>query len=177
MPLISTIAPTSATGKVAEIYQQITQTFGHVPNAMQLYSSSPELLARQWAGVSYYLTHPTLDPALLAMIRMLVSKENQCDYCIGFNASLLINLFNFSQEQVLAMQKDPTQAPLEAKNKALLLFVLKAVSESLAVTAQDIQALKDQGWTDQDLLDAVAHGARNVAADITFNTFKILNDF
>lgn len=177
MPLISTVMPTEATGKVAEVYQQITQTFGGVPNAMQLYSGSPELLARQWTDIQYYLTHPTLYPPLLAMIRMLVSKENQCDYCIGFNAGLLINRFNFPQEQILATQKDPTQAPLEMKDKAMLLFVLKAVTAPLTVTAQDVETLKNQGWTEQDILDAVAHGARNVSVDIMFNTFKILNDF
>ena len=29
----------------------------------------------------------------------------------------------------------------------------------------------------ETLFDAVNHGARNVAADILFNTFKIENDF
>lgn len=33
------------------------------------------------------------------------------------------------------------------------------------------------GWTDSDLIDAVAHGARNTAVDILFNTFKIERDF
>ena len=33
------------------------------------------------------------------------------------------------------------------------------------------------GWSDRDVFDAVNHGARNIAADILFNTFKIDNDF
>ena len=42
--------------------------------------------------------------------------------------------------------------------------------------AADIDSLKLLGWAESDILDAVVHGARNMAADIVFNTFKIDND-
>jgi len=66
---------------------------------------------------------------------------------------------------------------LADKDKAMLLLVLKAVSTPEAVNAADLQKLRDLGWSDGDILDAVSHGARNKAADIIFNTFKIENDF
>jgi hypothetical protein len=47
MSIISTVTPEQASGKVAEVYGQIQQMMGRVPNAFQLYSSSPVLLEQQ----------------------------------------------------------------------------------------------------------------------------------
>ena len=177
MPIIQTASSEQATGKVAEIYRQIEQAFGHIPNAMQMWSSSPGILEQQWQSIGYYMNHPNLTFPLLTIIRMLVSQENNCQYCVGFNAAMLINMCNLTQEQVAHTKQDPAQAPLNEKDKAMLLLVLKATSNPESVNAADLQTLRNLGWNDGDILDAVNHGARNKAADIVFNTFKIENDF
>lgn len=177
MPLIDSVVPEKASGQVAEIYGDIAKIFGRVPNAMQMYSSSPALLAQQWQGMGYYFSHPHLSRPLLAAIRLLVSQENDCDYCIGFNAGMLINMAGWTAEQVAATKRDVQAAPLNEKEKTLLAFVLKAVNRREGTTRAEIDALTRLGWTHADLLDAVAHGARNVGVDIIFNTFQIENDF
>lgn len=177
MPIIQTVASDQASGKVGEIYRQIEQAFGHVPNAMQIYSSSPAMLEQQWQSIGYYMNHPTLSFPLLTMVRMLVSQENNCEYCVGFNAAMLINKCGLTPEQVSLTKQNPEQAPLNDKDKAMLLLVLKAVSTPNAVSADDLHKLRSLGWSDGEILDAVLHGARNMAVDAIFNTFKIENDF
>jgi uncharacterized peroxidase-related enzyme len=177
MPIIQTVTSDQATGKVAEIYRQMEQAFGHVPNAMQMWSSSPAILEQQWQSIGYYMNHAALSIPLLTMVRMLVSQGNHCDYCVGFNAAMLINQCGLTPEQVNLTRQNPEQAPLNDKDKAMLLLVLKAVSTPNAVGADDLQKLRSLGWSDGDMLDAVTHGARNMAADVIFNTFKIENDF
>jgi alkylhydroperoxidase family enzyme len=71
------------------------------------------------------------------------------------------------------MQADPAQAPLDEKQKTLLLFVLKSCEDAHSVTAEDVGRLRSLGWSDGDIVDAVAHGARMVGTNIIFNTFKI----
>jgi hypothetical protein len=44
---------------------------------------------------------------------MLVSQENACDYCVGFNAAMLINVANQTPEQVAETKRNPTLAPHE----------------------------------------------------------------
>jgi uncharacterized peroxidase-related enzyme len=177
MSIISTVAPEQASGKVAEVYGQITQMMGRVPNAFQMYSSSPELLAQQAQYIAYNMQHPTLSFSLLAMVRMLVSKHNDCQYCIGMNEALLINMAKLSPEQVAASKNNPADAALPEKDKAMLLLVLKAVKTPHLVDKSDLDRVRALGWRDGEIFDAVNHGARNVAADIVFNTFKIENDF
>ena len=177
MSLIATISPEHATGQVADIYGQIRQVLGGVPNALRMHSASPNALAAQWADIGYYFKHPSLGLPLLAAIRMLVSQRNDCEYCVGFNESLLINRAGFTPEQTAAAKRDPASLPLSEKDRHMLLFVLKATQTPKTVGVSDLDRLRALGWTDPDIFDAVNHGARNVAVDILFNTFKIENDF
>ncbi len=53
MSIISTVAPEQASGKVAEVYGQIQQAMGRVPNAFRMYSSSPALLEQGFQSIAY----------------------------------------------------------------------------------------------------------------------------
>lgn len=173
MSLLSLVTPENSTGRVAEIYDEITWTFGSVPTGFQLHSISPELFDDNWRNISYFMEHKSLSFPLLALIRMLVSQDNQCDYCIGLNEALLINKAGYTIEQIQGIKADPSSAPLSDKEKAMLLFVLKATQHSKSITAEDIEALRTIGWTDKDIYDGLAHGARNMAMDVIFNAFQV----
>jgi uncharacterized peroxidase-related enzyme len=177
MAIIETVAPKQANGKVAQVYREVEQAIGLVPNAFQVYSNSPDLLAQQWEQIKYYAQHPTLTFPLLATIRMLVSQENDCEYCVGMNEAMLIHRAGLAPEQVAAAKRNPEDAPLSDKEKAMLKFVLKATKTPKAVDRSDLNRLREMGWGDGEIVDAVHHGARNMAVDVVFNTFKVDNDF
>lgn len=177
MATIQNVLPEQADGRVKEIYQEIEHVFGRVPNAFRAYSSSPELLAQQWMQGKYYMQHPTLGFPLLAMIRMLVSQENECPYCVGMNAAMLIQRAGLTPDQITAVKRNPEDAPLDDKDKAMLLLVLKATKHPRTVGASDLHGLRALGWNDGEILEAVHHGARNIAVDVVFNTFKVKQDF
>ena len=177
MSLIETVAPDSASGEVAALYEQMRAAFGGVPGALSVWSASPLLLRQQFEFIGYYMQHPRLSGALLATMRMLVSMDTKCAYCIEFNAGMLINMLGWTPDQVAAARADPGQANLPEREKALLLWVLKSVRDANSVTPGELDALRGLGWSDQDILDALGHGARMVAADIVLNAFKVARDF
>ncbi|MBI4962683.1 MAG: hypothetical protein HY913_05340 [Desulfomonile tiedjei] len=172
MALIPTIPPEKAEGKLAELYAEVEQLFGRVPNNVQMLGISPALLDSQLQMVSYYREHPVLRTPLLAMIRMLVSKACKSPYCQNLNTGLLMKA-GFTKEQIEAAQADPNQAPLDEKEKALLLFVLKATDNPHSVVQADVDRLRTLGWTDLAIFDGLAHGARMVGTNIIFDTFKV----
>ncbi len=86
-------------------------------------------------------------------------------------------MMGWTLEQVAATRADPAAAQLPERDKALLLFVLNAVQDATSVVAADLDALRSFGWSDGDILDALAHGARMVAGAIIINAFKIVRDF
>jgi uncharacterized peroxidase-related enzyme len=177
MSIIQTVSPEQATGKVAQLYAMIEKNYGQVHQGFQLYSASPDLMEQLAQQNLYYMQHPTLGFALLAMIRMLVSEQNDCAYCIGFNEAMLINRGGLTPDQIASTKRDPAAAPLNDKDKAMLLFVLKGTANAKSIGPADLDALRELGWTDRDIMDALYHGARNAAVDIMFDAFKVENDF
>ena len=177
MTTLSTVSPDEATGEVAAVYGQINAAWGGVPNAIRLFSANPFLLRHQWEYYGSIGQHPTLSPALTACIRMLVSQEGQCAYCIDMNAGLLMNGMGWTADQVADTRANYLNSPLAEKEKALLGLVLKAVKAPASVRAEDVTAMRTAGWSDSDILDAVNHGARMVAGDILINAFQVERAF
>jgi len=177
MSILNTVAPEQAQGQVAELYKSFEQQIGFIPNAFKLSSVSPQMLQQHWEYIGYYMQHPDLSKVLTTLIRLLVSQKVDCEYCINLNTSLLINDAGMTAEQVAAIRADPAKAPLDDKEKALLLFVLDAVADAHAVSQVDLQKLRDLGCSEQDIYDALNHGARQVGLDIMLNAFKVENDF
>ena len=177
MSILQTVKPEAATGEVAAIYAQMEKMMGGVPAPFQLYSPNPFLLKQQVEYVGTIMEHPTLSMPLTTCIRMLVSQEGKCEYCIGMNAGLLVNMMGWTLEQVAATQADFNNSPLSDKEKVMLGLVLKMTHDPHSIGAADLQKVRDAGWTDSDILDAVNHGARMVAGDILINGFKVERDY
>jgi len=176
MPLIHTIAPSEAKGELAKLYTIIETMRGSVGNNAQLFSVSLELLRQQMDFIKFYMNHPTLSMPLLAAIRIMVSSGEECQFCIDYNTGMLINLAGWTFDQVTAMRNDPNSANLPEREIAMLNLAIKAIRNAHGVSANDLDTLREMGWSDNDILDAVNHATRMLATDIIFNTFKIENN-
>ena len=78
-----------------------------------------------------------------------------------------------SDEDIENMQKDPLNAPLDDRDRAMVAFVVKSIKSPDAVEKQDIDRLHELGWTDSDILDALAHGTNMIGSSILMKTFKM----
>ena len=78
-----------------------------------------------------------------------------------------------TEDDIKKIEKDPSQAPLEDNERVMLAFVMKAIKTPDAVTQEDVNQLHGMGWTDRDILDALAHGANMIASSILMKTFKM----
>jgi alkylhydroperoxidase family enzyme len=170
--ILKLVPPEQAQGKVKEAYDMFAP-LGMVPAPLQMYSPSPELISLRAKNIGYFRGHPNLSVGLLALIRMLVAEELKYYYCLSLNTGLLKTLGIADEDAAAKVLSDPASAPLNDKDKALLLFVLKAVKTPEEVTAEDTQKLRDLGWSDGDIIDATAHGAGMVADGIMFKAFKM----
>ncbi len=175
MALLKLVPPDEAEGELQELYASAEQFFGAVPNSVRMFGASPSLLENQMQFVQYFMTHPALSRRLLTTIRLLVAKETASPYCEGMNAFLLVQE-GVPADQVEAIKQDPEKAALDSKERAMLAFVLKAVKDPRSVDEADIDELGKLGWSEQDIFDAAAHGARATATNILFDTFKLDRD-
>lgn len=175
MALIKLIEKEEATGRVAEIYETMLNTMGFIPNAFKVFSPSEHVLSAQFGNLEYFMRHKSLGGKLLAFIRVLVSEQEQCKYCITMNSGILLQ-YGVLPEKLTEIMANPSLAPLEEKELAMLLFVLKVVKESNSVNQPDIDKLKGLGWTDSDIVDATYHGTTQVGVDRIFNAFQVVTE-
>jgi len=172
MALIETVAPEKAEGDIEKAYSVFMNTIGVVPKPFQMLSVSPELMKIQRQLIDYYMNHPNLGFTLLTLIRFLVSREYSYQFCIDFNQNLL-EMQGMEEDEISKVVSDPGQAPLDEEEKALLLFVLKAIKSPDAVTEKDVDALHQLGWIDTDIFDAVYHGTGMIPPSIMMKAFKV----
>jgi uncharacterized peroxidase-related enzyme len=147
-----------ATGMVAESYAYFREHFGRqdIPGILKCFATHPSLL-QQMMGIASttlfcegHLTRRTKES-----IATYVSALNQCAYCVDSHAFFL-RVHGGSDALVNALTAvDAEHAPVDEKERILLQFVRKVSCDSYKVSAADVSVLRDEGWNDQQMSEAI----------------------
>lgn len=172
MALINTVSPEQAEGKMKEAYGMFIENLGVIPKPLEMMSASPAIFGFQLQRIHYYTEHPTLSFALLSHIRYLVSHNLHYSFCMDFNKHILKKQ-GLEEDDIKRIEADPAKSLLEEKESAMLTFVVNAVKEPSAVKAEEIKQLREMGWEDKDLVDALAHGVNMIDHSIMMEVFQM----
>jgi uncharacterized peroxidase-related enzyme len=177
MAFIRTIAPSDAEGPVREMYQQVHDRLGYVPNWAQAFSLRPGV-RDGWAAllksIQSNLPVRSYELATLAAARALRSS-----YCSLAHGSVLADKV-FDPAAVTAIMTDADASPLEPRERAMMAFAEKVALSADRITAADIDVLRSHGYRDEEIFDLAAAAAARcffsklldalgVQADSTFN--------
>ncbi len=171
MTLIATVQPENARGEVQKGYALFTARGVAVPHPIRLLSTSPELFKLMIQRNEYYSHHPKLSFALLAHIRYFVSTKLDYTFCAMHNKNLLM-LQGMEESDIARMGIDPDKSMLEAHERHMAAFVLKAMAAPESIEKADMDALHAAGWRDSDILDALAQGVGMIDHSIFMRAFK-----
>ena len=172
MALINTVSLAEAEGSVKEGYEMFMKNIGIIPKPMEMMSASPALFDIQYQRIRYFSRHPTLSFSLLAHIRYLVAHGLNYSFCMDFNRYILKRQ-GVGDEDLRRMEADPSQSLLEENEGAMLAFVVRAVQDPASITEDDIRGLRDLGWEDRDMVDALSQGVSMIDHSIMMQVFKI----
>lgn len=172
MALIETVPPEKAQSVVKEAYDMFMKNFGLIPKPMEMLSVSPTLFELMLKRIQYLSSHPTLSFPLLAHIRYIVAHNLDYKFCMDFNRHILKKQ-GLSEEDIRNMVSDPSKSLLEEKEKTLLEFVIRAVRSPASITEQDMANLKDWGWEDRDIVDALGQGVSMIDHSIMMQVFQM----
>ena len=171
--LIYPQVPTGEEDKVNAIFQSIEERLGFVPDGLRLLSISPPLLETMMGNIGYFNMGGTqLSPILTAMIRYQISSNAGCNFCIDLNEGFLTNL-GLNIDEVRAAKNKPESAPLNEKDKALLVFAVKAIQNPNDIDESEMTKIRNQGWKDREIFDAVAQAASNKSFNLILKTFNV----
>ncbi len=105
---------------------------------------------------SYLLDKTELSFKIKERIALLVSLENGCKMCVGIHKQIA-RMLGMSEEEVEQAAKGIEFIEVEENEKKLLEFSLKASrKDNYKTTQKDIDDLKKSGFTESQILEAVA---------------------
>ena len=172
MALINTVPPEEAEGIIGKGYDMFLERLGTIPKPMEMFSVSPKLFELRLKRMNYLAKHPKLSFALLAHIRYLVSHNLNFKFCTDFNKHIIQKL-GVTEENFQQMTRDPKQSLLEDHESAMLDFVVRAVKNPSSVDENEVNSLKEMGWEDIDLVDALSQGVSMQGAAIMMQAFQM----
>ena len=163
---------TAASGSVRTVLDQIHGAFGATPNMFRAVANSPAALQSMWAAFGA-LGGGVIGVALGEQIAVAVANRNACDYCLAAHTALGRKA-GVSGDDLAAAQSGESADPRTA---AVLRFALKLVNERGQVDATDVQALRDHGWSDEHIVEIVAHVALNLFTNYVNVALAVPVDF
>lgn len=107
------------------------------------------------------------------MIATYVSSLNRCPYCIDSHAFFL-HVYGGSDALIDTLSTgNITQAPVQENERILLQFVHKVTCESYKASTEDVSNLRDVGWNDQQIAEAVPIAALFACFNRVANAFGL----
>ena len=167
MALIKIIDPAQATGKSKELLTTLHNSIKSVPNLAKALANSPAAL-KAWMDFNGALSKASLDSKLQQEIAVAVAQKNGCEYCLSAHTAIG-KLAGLTDQQILSSRQGQGTSP---KATAALTFARELVEKRGQVPAGSIQPLREQGFTDGEIAEIVAH----VALNIFTNYFNIALD-
>jgi uncharacterized peroxidase-related enzyme len=163
-----------ASGRVAALYDHFKSHFGRpdVPGILKCFATHPPLLEHMMAlSESLIFSEGFLTRRHKEMIATLVSSQNDCAYCADSHGFML-RMNGGSAETLCAIQENKLRSPsLSEAEQALLTFVEKINGNSQAIGPAAILSIREAGWDDAQIAEAI-HVAALFA---TFN--RVVNAF
>lgn len=104
----------------------------------------------------YLLDETHLSCDIKEAIALLISKENSCKMCVNVHKGIA-KMLGLSDERIEEILQGVEAINTDEKEKALLNFCIRAAQkDNYKILKEDIDALKEMGWSDVEIIEAVA---------------------
>lgn len=155
MPFIEVIQHSDAEGRLKEIYDDLVQKRGKLAEVHKIQSLNPEtIVAHMELYLKIMFGKSPLRRYQREMMAVVVSKNNDCKYCIRHHAEALLHFWK-DEEKVKLLSQDFNKVELEEKDNLLCQLAAK-LTRSPNFEGKNIllDKLRAQGLSDRAILDA-----------------------
>lgn len=163
MPRIEAIDPKEATGKARELLDGVKAKIGSVPNLMRTFANSPAAL-EGYLNFSGALGSGSLSARLREQIALAVADANNCEYCLSAHTAIG-KMVGLNENELIASRR---ASSTDARTDAALKFAHQIVVKRGEVLDSEVQAVREAGYNDGEIVEIVA----NVALNIFTNYFN-----
>jgi len=140
-------------GDIRERMLEVQEKAGFVPNVFLTLAHRPDEFRAFFAyHDALMLRESGLSKAEREMIVVATSGANDCLYCVVAHGAVLRV---YAKDPLVADQVavNYRKADISAREKAMLAFALKVASRSAELVDADFEALRQHGFSDEDIWD------------------------
>jgi uncharacterized peroxidase-related enzyme len=156
MAFIATIPEDHAPDDVQQMYEQNLEKQGFIPNYSRVFSHRPQVM-ETWALLLRAIKS-NLDMRRFELVTLAAARALKNSYCSLAHGSVLRQKF-YSPEQLTLIAQDYRRAELAPAEIAMMAYAEQIARDASAVTPEDIQALRELGFTDAEIFDIAATAA------------------
>lgn len=159
MAWIKTVPFEAATGKLKKLYERVTGPNNNVDNIMMAHSLRPHSMEGHMALYKNVLHHTgnKIPKWFLEVLGVWVSSLNNCDYCVEHHFSGLQRLLADADRgqaiRAAIEARDPAVAPLDMAQQAAMHYARKLTEAPASLVEADIEALRQVGYDDGEILE------------------------
>ena len=172
MSRIPLIDRQATTADRKELLDSIHGAFGATPNMFRAVANSPAALRSLWGSFGA-LGGGVIQPKLAEQIAVAVADRNACEYCLAAHTALGRKAGATSEEMTAAQMGESA----DPQTQAALTFALKVVNSRAQIGAADVDALRQAGFDDEQVVEILAHVALNLFTNYVNVAFDVPVDF
>lgn len=139
------------------VLEAVKQQLGSVPNVFSVVANSPAAL-QGYVSLNGALAKGSLDARTRERIALAVAEVNGCGYCLAAHSYLGKNFAKLDEAEIMANRGGHSNDP---KADAAVNFAVKVVSARGHVSDADLQAVRQGGYDDAQVIEMVVHVALN----------------
>ena len=137
---------------VADWYERQKAAWGYLPNYAPAFATRPDV-AEAWNTLNNAV-RGNMDRRRFELATIAAARVYRSTYCLAAHSKFLRDQCD-DETSMRAVAADPTGASLDATDGAIVAFAGKVARDASAITAADVQALRDHGLTDPEIADIV----------------------
>lgn len=163
----------AAASEITQIYDEIKHDMQIpvVPNLMKSLAISPAALANYWDFICSFYRHITLPESLAFMILFTIAKTGNCEYCTASH-ELTCRTLGVDAETLTTLIEDLDQVSPQ-RTRAIIEFALKSAKHPQKLEAEDYNRVREQGITDEELVEIIHVVALGNYLDTLSDALKI----
>jgi uncharacterized peroxidase-related enzyme len=169
---VTLVTPADTTGERQQLLAQIQGAFGATPNMFKAVANSTAALKSMWGSFGA-LGGGVFNAKLGEQIAVAIADRNDCEYCLAAHTALGRKA-GASAEEMSAAQAGQSADP---KTAAALRFVVAVVNNRAQIADEDVAALRDAGFNDEEIVEIMAHVALNLFTNYVNVALKVPVDF
>lgn len=172
MSILTNIDTEHATGKAKELLTAVKKTMGATPNIFTAFANAPAALDA-YLAFNTSLSQGALNAQLREKLALVTAGFNGCNYCASAHV-FLGDKAGIDNEELKSNLQGKSQ---DVRDQAALTFALQLIEKRGRVDETELQAIRAAGFSDEEIIEILAHVALNTFTNYFNEAFQTEIDF